>query len=304
MRVDTRKKRIYSLADYFNGMMDQIGQFILANLIFSVPALIFAGAVAGLSFIVPMNIFVVFLFIPLMSPFTAGLFYIARKLTLKEKISAWKDFKKGMKDEWKPFVINSLAAYVICCGIYITMQIYRGGLSHPVLLASFIMSLVFVLFFVCFENAFLTMLVTVDIKPTQAVKNAVLMFIGGFFYHLKVILSLVLVVFLVFSVYTLIGDVFVATLAILIPFILIIPLTCAYIIVYNIFQTIEKIIVIPYTSENSAKSNSDNSSEADEQLDLSELEQYRKGDPEEYVFVGGRMLKRKNIVSMLEENGR
>ena len=36
-------------------------------------------------------------------------------------------------------------------------------------------------------------------------------------------------------------------------------------------------------------------------VDLSQLKAYAEGDPEEYVFIDGRMWKRKTIIRMLEE---
>ena len=93
------KQRIYSLIDFFTCMMDQFGQVIIVDLLYSIPVLIFGGIMFGLSFVTTLNIFIVFLLIPLLSPFTAGLFYCAGRVTLKEKLSAVRDFKKGMKTE-------------------------------------------------------------------------------------------------------------------------------------------------------------------------------------------------------------
>lgn len=286
--------------DFFTCMMDQIGQVLIVNLLYSIPVLIFGGLLFGLSFITELNIFIVFLLIPLLSPFTAGLFYCAKRVTLKEKLSAVSDFKKGIKTEWKPFLINSLIAYVITCGIYITMQIYRGGLSNPVILISFIMSAIFVLFFICFENAFLTMLVTVDISPSQAVKNSVLMFIGGLLYHLKAIISLALVIFVISSIFIMIGDPMIAILALLIPCAVFLPMLWTNIIVYNVFQTVEKHVVIDNTKKEEEKQPRQNTEDTYDELSYEELIQHVNGDPEEYVYIGGRMIKRKVIINKLK----
>lgn len=301
MSINRKKKRIYSLTDFFNCMMDQIGQIILTNVIYSIPVIVFFAVIIGLSFVVPINIFIVLLVIPIMSPFTAGLFYAAKRVTMREELKAVCDFKKGMAMEWKPFLINGIISYVVTCGIYITMQIYRGGLSEPVILVSFIMSAIFVLFFVCFENAFLTMLVTVDIKPKEAVKNAVLMFIGGLLYHLKAIISLLFVIFVIYSVFTLIGDVMVSVIVLAVPLALFLPVLCANIVVYNLFQTIEKHIVAPFNDAAGSMKTADTDEEPSSQLSYEELMEHTKGDPEEYVYIGGRMLKRKTIIQMAEE---
>ena len=40
--------------------------------------------------------------------------------------------------------------------------------------------------------------------------------------------------------------------------------------------------------------------ENDEKLTVEELEPLAKGDPEEYVFLNGKTVKRKNIIKMIE----
>lgn len=295
--MSKKKQRVYGLADFFSGYMDQIGQLTVTNLLFCVPAAVFGGMILLLCQKLP-NIFIALIIVPLLSPFTAGLFYVAKRVTLKEPVRAVRDFIKGMKNEWKVFLADALIIYVVTCGIYITMQLYRGNLSSPIMLSSFIMSLLFVLFFVCFQNAFLTMRVMVELSVTAAVKNAVLMFIGGFFNHLKVLFSLALEAFLIYSIIAAIGDVMIAGLVLAVPFLLLLPVLSVYIVVYNVFQTIEKNILTTSAQRQSAAAAVQ---EPDEEPDLEQLKAYAEGDPEEYVFIDGRMWKRKTIIRMLEE---
>ena len=294
-----KKKRVYGLADFFGGYMDELGQLTLSNLMFSVPAVIFIGAFLLINMYVSQSIFVLLLIIPLLSPFTAGLFYIAKRLTLGEEIKAWRDLRYGIKSSWKPFLINGLIAYPVISGIVLTFSLYRGGLSNPVIIAAFISSLVFVIFYICFENSFLTMLVTIDITPGQAVKNAVLLFIGGFGGHLKIILSYMLISALLFSAVMLTGDMLVCLITIAVPLILLMPMLCSYIVVYNTFVTLEKKVVI---SEKPEKESTEKkpAKQPDTVFDTEELEKLSQGDPEEFVFIGGRMLKRKKIKEMLK----
>ena len=293
-----KKKRVYGLADFFGGYMDELGQLTLVNLMFSVPAVLFIGAFLLINMYVSQSIFVLLLIIPLLSPFTAGLFNIAKRLTLGEEIKAWRDFSFGIKSGGKAFLINGIIAYPIISGIILTFSLYRGGLSNPVILAAFISSLVFVIFYICFENSFLTMLVTIDISAGQAVKNAVLLFIGGFGGHIKVILSYMLMSALIFSGLMITGDVLISLIMLAVPFILLMPVLCSYIVVYNTFITLEKKVVI---SEKPGSDNAEKKPQKEEspEADREELEKLSQGNPEEFVFVSGRMLKRKKIKEML-----
>ncbi len=297
------KKRVYGLADYFSGYMDNIGQLTLVNLLFCVPAAVFTGIILLINYFRPLSIFVFLLLIPLLSPISAGLFYGVRRVTMKQEVKAWRDMIHGIKTGWKGFLINGIIACPIVAGVMLTFSLYRGGLSNPIILMAFIFSLIFVLFFAGFENSMLTMLVSVELKPSELIRNSVLLFIGGFFGHVKIILSYALISCLIFSVFMITGDMLVSALTLLIPVLLLLPALCAYIVVYNSYQTIEKNVINPYTQEkkNCNKKEAPAQKPGSAEIDREELVRLSKGDPEEYVFLDGRMIKRKAIKALLEE---
>lgn len=299
--MKNNKKRKYGLSDFFGGYLDNLGQLALVNLLFCIPLIISGGAILLLNLFVPLNIFAYLLLIPLLSPFSAGLFYCVRRVTMNEELKALRDFKKGMRSSWKSFLVNGLIGYPVVGGIALTFSLYRGNLSNPVILMAFISSLIFVLFYISLQNSLLTMLVTVDISPGQALKNSVLLFLGGIGGHIKVILSLALVSIMVFSVFLLIRDALISLLILTVPLLLFLPVLCAYIVVYNTYQTIEKRVINPYTDE---KNEVPVRKEREEEYipDTDELIRLSKGDPEEFVFLGGKMLKRKKIAEMLEKS--
>ena len=77
-------KRKYGLTDFMKGYFDSIGKVTLANLLYCIPLAVFLGIIMLVFKLTgEMNLFGLFLIVPLMSPFTAGLMYICRKLTAR-----------------------------------------------------------------------------------------------------------------------------------------------------------------------------------------------------------------------------
>jgi len=70
--------------------------------------------------------------------------------------------------------------------------------------------------------------------------------------------------------------------------------------VYNSYQTVEKLVIKPYQQQESEKIQNRIDKENDEKLTIEELEPLAKGDPEEYVFLNGKTVKRKYILKMID----
>ena len=78
------------------------------------------------------------------------------------------------------------------------------------------------------------------------------------------------------------------------------PALLMYIIVFNSYQTVEKHIISPYAKDREKYERLKEEKEKEEKITPEELESLAKGDPEEYVFLNGKTVKRKTIIKMLE----
>ncbi|MBR2177258.1 MAG: hypothetical protein IJ861_10000 [Clostridia bacterium] len=292
------KKPKYSFTQFFFNYFDNLGEMTLINLIMCIPIAVFTGLMVLTAYLTgQINIFVLFLGIPVTAPFFAGALYVGLKLTRGEVIRPIQDFFKGMKDNYKAFLLNSVIVYIISAGLYLTFSFYRGGLRETAVMAAFVLSFLFALFFIFFEFGLVTMLVSVDIGFGAAVKNAVVLVAGGLVEHLKAIVVFLLTASVIYSAVLLSGNMVVGIIICAAAVLLFLPVLSAYIIVYNVFRVVERIVIAPFEQQ---KIQSRQAKEEIYKPDMDEMIALAKGDPEEYVFLGGRMLKRKAVIKMIE----
>lgn len=304
--MSAKEKKNYSLKDFFAPVIDNSGGLLLVNLIFGGITLAVLGVLVLISyFIGRINLLVLFLIIPLSSPFFGGLFSIAKKLTLDEKLSPVSDFFGGIKPNFVRFFLNSIVVYIIGSGLYFTFSFYRGGLDSPMKITAFVLSVIFTLFFFFVESAMLTMFVGVELSAFEALKNAVFLTIKGFWNHLKTVFSLLFMFVLLFMIVTFSGNYLIAAGVLGVLHLLFLPTLVVYTIVFNNWQTVERFVVEPY---NEIRKKEQEAEELAKELDVvfeeapdDEIASLSDGDPEEYVYVGGRMIKRKNVIKMLDK---
>ena len=298
--MNKKQTRKYTLGDFFAGYIENIGKLTLVNVLFCLPAAVFMVILLLLNMASLVSIAVVFLIIPFMSPFFSGMLYVCSKVTRKEKIDVLKDFIKGIKENFIFSPLNSIIIYVITLGLNITFSYYHTGLEGAMMIMLFVFSLLFLVFFICYENSFLTMMVTVDLSFPELVKNSVLLVAGGLFGHIKTLISFSILGIIIYSIVMFAGNnsFLIASVAALLT-LSVMPVLCSYIVVFNSFQTVEKQIIV--SAEEKKETENVKKETVNTTVDKDELEKLAKGDPEEFVFLDGRMIKRKSIIKMLEK---
>lgn len=298
-------QRKYGLADFLSGYFENFGKMLIVNLLYCIPLAIFSGILFAVFYWTgTMNLFGVLLFIPLLSPFTGGLFYICRKLTAKNEIHPWKDFWKGTRENWKFFIINFCCFYVITTGLYITLSYFRGDLNNPIVIFYLILSLLTAVFFLFTEFSMTVMAVSVELKISELLKNSIMLVIGGFWQHLKTLLSLLFVVCVLMSLMAMINHFLIFMIVLGVITLVCLPVLLTYICVYNSYQTIEKTVILPYMEENRKRKAKQEQELSEKTITIEELENLAKGNPEEYVSLRGRMVKRSTVLKMLETKKR
>ena len=295
--TNTRK---YNLADFFTNYFAHFGQLLLVNLLFCVPLAIFIGAAVLLTaFLGELNWFILFLIIPLMSPFFAGLTNVCRKLSANQGISPVKDYFSGIKQNWLFFLVNSIMLYALTAGMFVIIALNRGTGGNGAVFAYMIIMLVTSLAFVLMDFSAVVMAVSVDIGFGDIIKNSLLLIIKGFLNHLKTIFALLFISFLLYTTIVLIQNFVIAMVVMGLLTLIFLPTLLMYIITYNSYQTIEKHIILPYSAEQQRKQRLQEEQKKDELLTLEDLEPLSHGDPEEYVFLGGKTVKRKTVLKMI-----
>lgn len=301
----SKQKRKYGFVEFFGRYMENLGRLTLVNFLFCIPLAVFIGILYCLNTVGFVNLPIILLVIPFMSPFLAGLFYAALKATREEKVRPVKDFLKGMKENTAYFLLNSVIIYIISLGLSLTFSLYESGESNVLLIISFIMTMLFTVFFVFMENSILTMTVSVELKFFDMVKNSVVLVLGGFLNHLKVLLSFAVLTILLLTMLMAAGGIW-KIILIVTPMLLFLPILSAYIIVFLTYQTIELRVIEPFSGEQQDLTEEKNHPDAqmEAEMNIEALEQLAKGDPDEFVYLNGKMLRRSAVRKMLDQGVR
>ncbi len=294
-------KRKYGLTDFLTSYMENIGKITLANLFYCIPLVIFLGAAMLIfRFMGQMNPLALSVIIPLMSPFTAGLMCICRKLTVKKAVQPYKDFIKGIKDNWKFFTVNGIISYIVGLGLYIAFAFFRENLDKSYVILCIVLSALMGLFFLFMEFSLVTMAVSVELKIGELLKNSVMLIAGGILQHLKTLVTLLFIIAVLTSVLFMSNSWIIFFIVLGVITILFLPVLLSYICVYNEYQTVDKIVIQPYAEEKKKAEMKKEIAENEKSVTIEELEMLSKGDKDEYVSLRGSMVKRSTVIKMLE----
>ena len=294
-------ERKYNLTDFFGNFFGNFGRILLSNLLFCLPLAVFVGLLFLIgSFAGGVSIFLIFMVIPLMSPFFAGLTNVCRQLTARRTIRPLKDFFSGIRQNWLFFLVNSILVYLFTLSIWASVMFFRENLGSAEAISFLVTTILTAVLFICVELSAVVMAVSVDLRFTEIIKNSFILVLKGFANHLKTLFSLFFAVTLIYSLVVLIREPLPLVIILGILTLAFLPTLMLYIIVYNSYQTVERLVITPYLQQHQNDPVSKVDSHAEDALTLEELEALAKGDPEEYVFLNGKTVKRKTVLKMIE----
>ena len=118
--------------------------------------------------------------------------------------------------------------------------------------------------------------------------------------HLKTIFALLFLAFVLYTIAVSIPSMIIMLIVFGVLTAVLLPTLITYIVVFNSYQTIEKHVIKPFQSQTEKEEKERIEKEKEESLTVEELLPLSKGDPEEYVFLNGKTLKRKTILKMIE----
>lgn len=292
-------ERKYSLGDFFSCLMSNFGRLLLANILFCIPLAAFTGLFVFIMLQHGISVFVVFLLIPIMSPFSAGLINVCRKITANRRCRAFKDYFDGIRNNWKFFLINSVFLYILSVSIWASTSFFAQNNSGIMIMLMIFMILTAVLF-ILIELSAVVMAVSVELKFADIIRNSLIMVINGFTNHLKTLLSLLFMTSILYSIVVLLPTPLVSLIVLIVLTVTVVPATAFMILVYNSYQNVEKIVIKPYLKQKQEEARNRLEKEKEESLTVEDLLPLSVGDPEEYVFLNGKTVKRKTIIKMIE----
>lgn len=285
-----------------NVLSTNLKTLFFSNLLLDVPLVISAGIIALISyFLGGIYIYVFALIIPMLAPFTAGLFYIVRNISRGDEIKAFRDFKKGIKENAFQFIIQGIINYLVFVGFYITFEFYRNDLSNPIIIAALVTSILVALIYIFMTFNMGMMTVMVKLKSIDIYKNALLLSFIAIVQNVKTFIALLFICALTFSLVIVVGNMIamICVLSFLVLFIL--PSLSILIIGYNSYSAVKDFVIDSKTDKDKLSHNEQPREKVLPQLSEEELREYAEGDPNEYIYVDGKMVKRSTVKKMLEK---
>lgn len=292
----SEKEKKLTLRDFFWSFINHFGALQLINLLFLIPVLFFGGGIFALCwFSGTINVFVCTLIVPLLMPFAVGMTYAMKNMIFGECKHPIKDYFKGIRENLKQAFFHGIFMYVIVSGLWLTFALYQQYIgTSGFVIAAFVVSVIIsaVVLFASFHVPM--MIVTLKLKLKDIYKNAFIFVFAGIGGNIKTLLSFALIgsvmgmIVLCSGSNLLVGLIVAAVLFLWIGFVL-----CGYIITFNAYPTTKKYAIDPYKkSGNVQKTESEN---LYENITYEDIEAYLDGDPNEFVYINGRMMKRASL---------
>ncbi len=292
-----------------------LGRLILTNLVFAVPMIVAVIITYALFLLLPEPVLVFPLIAVFAAPFYPGVVTLSRDISTGAFSGGLlRLFIDSVKDNWFRSLITSIVlygAFVLCYFSIAVYSIIADG-NWLIYLFIFVVALI-ALFFLFFSYAVYLMIVSFDLKLRDIFKNSALMTFGEikqnffitfacvlflavvlmpalFILHLSNVMSSEIVSVLLFSYLGLV-------------FATIIPASCSFFVSYYLYPNMRSVIAGEREADPEEEANTSTKfiseqirTSADEDLDA-----LCQGDPDEYIFYNGKMLKRSTLVSIMEE---
>ena len=296
--MDLEKTKL-GFVRFFNGYFKNFHKFLLTNILFAIPAAAFMSLFLAISKLSGLNLSLIeFLPIIFCFPFLAGVTVITRNIAREDKqVPVVKLFFKGLKDNFLRFLVHGVAYYAAFFLCYIAIALYWRNAqinNFYYLLFGITVLIAIAVLFIAYNVP--TMTVTFNLKMSTIYKNSALMSFGEIKNNFFATVGLFLLFLFMASIYLVIPDLLIRNIVGIALFLLIVPSTASYIINFYVFK--DMALIISEDGGRSAGVIEEKEEKEEEVYDFSQLDLDEKKDMEEYLFFGGKMVKRKTLIKM------
>ncbi len=304
------EKAKLGITRFFTGYFKYLPKLLLSNVLFAVPLVgfyalfYFINSAAGIN-----NVFITLLPIIFVFPFFAGITLITRNIVREdESIPTVNLFFKGLRDNFKYFIVHGIVLYLAVFFCYSSITLYwrlseQNGIFY---LAFAIVVVISVLMLFIFYNL-PVMTVTFELSLKDIYRNSALMSFGEIKNNFFATLGLFLLFIFCATVFLAAPNATVLVWIMLIVSVLVVPSTASYIMNFYVYKDMEAVI-----SNGQAKNeeiqqkikdrqNKRDGIEEKEVLDFTGLDLDETKDMDEYLYFNGKMIKRKVLIKMRDE---
>ena len=285
---------------FFSGYFRNFHKFLLTNILFAVPAAVFVTIFFMISKLSGLNLSLIE-FLPLIFcfPFFAGVTVITRNIAREDKqVPVVRLFFKGLRDNFLKFLVHGVVYYIAFFLCYISIALYwQNARINNIYFLPFGISVLITaaVLFTAYNVPVMT--VTFKLKTGTIYKNCGLMSFGELKNNFFATIGLFLLFLFSASIYLVIPDLLIRNIVGVALLVLIVPSTAAYIINFYVFKDMARMIA--EGGAGSAGVKEDVKEEKDKEIrDFSQLDLDENKDMEEYLFFGGKMVKRGTLIKM------
>ncbi len=299
------EKTKLGITRFFSGYFKNFHRIILANLLFSVPLVIFSVLFYFINTLTGLNLaFIAFAPIIFVFPFFSGLTLITRNIvTQQENFNTVKLFFKGLKENCLYFFIHGIVLYlaIFLCYSSITLYWRLANENNGIFYFAFGIAVVIAVAVLFIFYNVPVMTVTFDLSLKNIYKNSALMALGEFKNNFFATLGLFLLFIFCATIFFTAPNAVVLVIIMLVLGVLIVPSTASYIMNFYVYKDMESVISNgEIKSEELRKKIEAEQSQIkeDEKLDFSLLDLDENKDGEEYLYFNGKMIRRRVLIEM------
>ena len=234
------EKTKLGITRFFSGYFKNFHRIILANLLFSVPLVIFSVLFYFINTLTGLNLaFIAFAPIIFVFPFFSGLTLITRNIvTQQENINTVKLFFKGFKENCLYFFIHGIVLYlaIFLCYSSITLYWRLANENNGIFYFAFGIAVVIAVAVLFIFYNVPVMTVTFDLSLKNVYKNSALMALGEFKNNFFTTLGLFLLFIFCATIFFTAPNAVVLVIIMLVLGVLIVPSTASYIMNFYVYK--------------------------------------------------------------------
>lgn len=283
---------------FFSLYFSNFKLMLIGNLLFSVPMIISFALVYGIAFLLKQtdNMLIIGLVMVFVYPFFSGITQITKDVVAggNKNFSALESYKKGLKNNFKPFVAYGIFIYIAFIVSYYSIVLYfKIAMQNTIFFVPLFISVLIALFllFVSFSLPILT--VTFKLEFKYYLKNAALMAIGELPLNFYIAVTSFVLVSACITFSFLMNNAVLGIAVIILALLLILPTGISYCAVYRLYPKIEDLFEL--NTEDDFPTTPVTVPTDDEGNPI--VPEISSKDKDGYVFVNGMMIKKSQAIS-------
>ena len=283
---------------FFSLYFSNFKLMLIGNLLFSVPMIISFALVYGIAFLLKQtdNMLIIGLVMVFVYPFFSGLTQITKDVVAggNKNFSALESYKKGLKNNFKPFVAYGIFIYIAFIVSYYSIVLYfKIAMQNTIFFVPLFIAVLIALFllFVSFSLPILT--VTFKLEFKYYLKNAALMAIGELPLNFYIAVTSFVLVSACITFSFLMNNAVLGIAVIILALLLILPTGISYCAVYRLYPKIEDLFEL--NTEDDFPTTPVTVPTDDEGNPI--VPEISSKDKDGYVFVNGMMIKKSQAIS-------